>query len=62
MTGAERCPGIEGLVHEIVVPNAMELIGAGLHRVVEHAAARLSVLCGVVAGLYRDFLDGLDAR
>src|SRR5262249_884158 len=49
MTGTERGPGIQGFVHEIVVPNTMELIRARLHGVVENAAAGLSVLGGVIA-------------
>ena len=39
----------------------MELVGAGFHRDVEHAAAHLTILGGIIAGLNRDFLNRIHA-
>src|SRR5205807_4994988 len=54
--------GVERLIYEVVVAAAVKPVGAGLHRVVEKAAADLAVFRGEVAGLHSDFLDGIDAR
>src|SRR5947209_5840132 len=58
----ERCSGIENLVHEIIVAASMELVAARLHRVIEVPATGLPILRRVVADLYGDFLDGIQAR
>src|SRR5262249_39794134 len=53
--------GIERFVDEVIKHRAVEVVRSGLHRVVEVAAACLSVLRVVVSGLDRDFLHGVDA-
>jgi len=40
----------------------VEGVGSRLHGVVEITTRRLTKLCGVVAGLNRDFLNGVQAR
>src|SRR6185312_10153508 len=52
-------PGIQSLVDQVVIGAAMEGIRAGLHRVVEISAGSLSVFRREVAGLNREFLDGV---
>ena len=53
--------GVQSFIHKIVVAAAMELVGAGFHRVVEISAGRLPVFRIEVAGLNGDFLNGVHA-
>ncbi len=40
----------------------MEIVRSGFHRVVKHSRAGLAEFRGIVAGLNRELLEGLDAR
>ena len=52
----------KSLVHDVIVCAPMELIRAGLHRVVEVPASSLSVLGGIIARLDCHLLDRVNAR
>src|SRR6516165_3902303 len=53
--------GIEGFVDQVNVTAAVELVGAGLHGVVEIPASGLAIFRREVAGLNRNLLDGVHA-
>ena len=56
----ERYSRIQKFIHQIIVCAAVELVRTGFHRVVEIAAARLSVLGGIIARLNGNLLDRID--
>jgi hypothetical protein len=58
----ERRSRVQGFIVKVIIRGSVELIGAGPHRIVKIPAAGLAVFCGKIAGLDRDFLDGVNAR
>ena len=56
----KRRAGVQRFVHEVIEYSSVELVGTRLHRVIEVAAARLTKLGGIIAGLNSNFLDGIN--
>src|ERR1035438_10740316 len=55
----ERNPGVEVLIRQILIPTAVELVGSGACRWVEHAAQNLAKFGGETAALQRELLHRL---
>src|SRR5438093_10429128 len=56
-----RCCGVERIVCGVIIGAAMKIVRAGLHDVIEKAAADLSVFRREVARQNGDFLKGIHA-